>query len=110
MVIRSKTKTSVVKISDIYYAEIFLHTVVYHTALGELTATGTMKKVCEAFKEFPFSLCSQSHLVNLKYVTHVSGNEVAVADTKLSISRLRKKEFMHDLNKYLAVTGRREIK
>ena len=106
VVIRNKTQTVIVRVSDIYYVEILTHTINYHTKNGDFTATGTLKKVCESFSAFPFSLCNQSYLVNLRYVTQVSGNEVTVAGTPLVISRLRRKDFMHNLNEYLAANGR----
>lgn len=108
VVIRNKTQTVIVKVSDIRYVEILTHTIVYHTKTGDYTTTGTLKKVCESFAAFPFSLCNQSFLVNLRYVTRVFGSEVTVAGKPLVISRLRRKEFMHDLNEYLAYSGRGE--
>lgn len=106
VVIRNKTQTAIVRVSDIIYVEILTHTINYHTKTGDYTATGTLKKVCESFSAFPFSLCNQSFLVNLRYVTQVSGGEVTVAGKRLVISRLRRKEFMHDLNAYLAANCR----
>lgn len=102
IVVHSKTQTNVFRISDIYYVEIVAHTVTYHTKNGVYTTTGTMKKVCEGLIHYPFSLCNQCYLVNLRYVTQVDGTTVTVADKKLAMSRPRRKEFMHDLNEYLA--------
>ena len=100
--IHSKTQMNVVKVSDIYFVEIVKHTVSYHTKKGIFTTTGTMKKVCEQLAKFPFSLCNQCYLINLKHVMQVNNNVVIVANHSLSISRPRKKEFMHDLNEYLS--------
>lgn len=102
LVIHSKTQTNVVRISDVYYVEIVAHAVTYHTKNGVYTTTGTMKKVREGLTAFPFSLCNQCYLVNLRYVTQVDGTSVTVADKKLAMSRPRRKEFMHDLNEFLA--------
>lgn len=106
IVIRSKTQTTVVKVSDVYYVEIAVHTVRWHTKLGEFASTGTMKKIGELLAPFSFSLCNQSCIVNLRYVTKVSGADVTVAGTRLAISRPRRKEFMHDLNEYFAANSR----
>lgn len=102
IVIRNKTQVNVVRIRDIYYIEIASHTVNYHTRTGTITATGTMKKISEELAGYHFSLCNQSYLVNLRYVMCADGQEVVVAGEKLVMSRSRRKEFMHDLNEYLA--------
>lgn len=112
VVVHSKTQTNVIRVQDIVYVEIVAHTVLYHTRNGTFQTTGTMKKVCEQLSGFPFSLCNQSYLVNLKYVTQADGTSVTVTvgdeDKKLAISRPRRKEFMHDLNEYLAGHAKRE--
>lgn len=105
IVIRSKAQTIVAKVSDIYYIEISVHTVVYHTKTGDYTSTGTMKKICAELADFPFALCNQSYLVNLRYVTRVSDGYVTVAGVWLAMSRQRQKDFMHALNVYLAKYG-----
>lgn len=102
VVVHNKTSTNVLRISEIHYVEIVAHTITYHTKNGVYTTTGTMKKVCESLGAYPFSLCNQCYLVNLRYVTQVDGATVTVADKKLAMSRPRRKEFMHDLNEYLA--------
>lgn len=102
LVVRNKTRVNVLRICDIYYIEIASHTINYHTRGGTVTATGTMKKVCEELAGFNFSLCNQSYLVNLRYVMCADGQNVVVAGEKLALSRSRRKEFMHDLNEYLA--------
>lgn len=112
IVVRNKTQTNVIRMSDVVYVEIVGHTVSYHTESETFQGTGTMKKVCEQFKGFPFSLCNQSYLVNLRHVTQANGTEVTVAvggeKKMLIMSRPRKKEFMHDLNEYLAGHVQRE--
>lgn len=106
VIVHSKTQTNVFKASDIYYVEIVAHTVTYHTVNGKFSTTGTMKKVCDQLAAFPFALCNQSYLVNLRYVTQVDANEVTVRDKKLAVSRPRRKEFLHSLNEYITSRGR----
>ena len=102
IVVANKTQTNVIKVSDIYYVEIYGHTVVYHTANGIITSTGTMKKVQELLKEHSFALCNQCYFVNLGYVTSVQGYTVTVAGNELAISRQRRSEFMGALNEFFA--------
>lgn len=102
IVVANKTQTNVIKVSDIYYVEIYGHTVVYHTSNGTITSTGTMKKVQELLKEHSFALCNQCYFVNLGYVTSVQGYTVTVAGNELAISRQRRSEFMGALNEFFA--------
>ena len=101
IVIHNKTQTNVVLISDIYYVEIMLHKVVYYTKDGEYTTTGTMKKIVEELSDYPFAICNQSYLVNLKYVSKIEGYTVTVAGTELAISRNKRNELKRALNEYL---------
>lgn len=101
IVIHNKTQTNVVLISDIYYVEIMLHKVVYYTKDGEYTTTGTMKKIVEELSDYPFAICNQSYLVNLKYVSKIESYTVTVAGTELAISRNKRNELKRALNEYL---------
>ena len=103
IIIHSKAQTNVVKASDVYYVEIVAHRITYFTKIGNFSTTGTMKKVQEQLEKFPFALCNQCFLVNLKYVTQVDGNEATMASgVKLSVSRPKRKEFLHALNDYIS--------
>ena len=101
IVIHNKTQTNVVLISDIYYVEIMLHMVVYYTKDGEYTTTGTMKKIVEELSDYPFAICNQSYLVNLKYVSKIESYTVTVAGMELAISRNKRNELKRALNEYL---------
>lgn len=102
VVIKSKTQINIIKIKDIHYVEVSSHTVIYHTKLGNFFATGTMKKIEEQLTDYHFVLCNQCYLVNLRYVSSVEGMTVQVGKDELSISRPKRKEFMHSLNEYIA--------
>ena len=102
ILIHSKTQTNVVRASDIYYVEIVAHTITYFTALGDFTVSGTMKKVCDQLAAYPFALCNQCYLVNLRYVQCVDANEATVNGVRLAVSRPRRKDFLHALNRYIA--------
>lgn len=102
IVVRNRLQTNVIRIQDILYVETVGHAVTYHTKNGTFQTTGTMKKIKNELSNYPFSLCNQSFLVNLRYVTQADSSFVVVKDEKLAMSRTRRKEFMGDLNKYLA--------
>ena len=55
----------------------------------------------EELKEEGFSKCISGCLINLKYVTKLSGDTVWVENNPLPVSRQRKKAFREDFMKYL---------
>ena len=105
VIVSSKTSTNVVSAGDIFYVGISAHAITYYTAAGKFTTTGTMKKVCDQLAKFPFVLCNQCYLVNLRYVTKITASEVTVNGAKLAVSRSKRKEFLHALNEYIAKYG-----
>lgn len=102
LVIKNKTQLNVININDIYYVEVTSHTVTYHTKNGEFKSTGTMRQIEEKLSPFHFALCNQCYLVNLRYITSIEGSSLKVGPYELIISRPRRKEFMMNLNLYIA--------
>lgn len=98
--IGSKTTFRKVRIADIFYVEIRGHTLVWHTADGIFTNTGSLRRVCEQLGE-NFAFCNQCYLVNLAHCDELKRTEVTVGGEKLQISRYKKAEFLRQLNKYL---------
>lgn len=107
IVIKGKEVTKRVSSSDIKYVEIVNHVLTYHLSSGNIVSTGTMKSVLEQLKGGSFALCNQSYLVNMKYISEFSDNEVCVGEDKLPISRPKKKEFHRAINLYF---NGREVK
>lgn len=105
--VASRQGKKLISADKLKYVEIMGHTLVYHTTEGEVTGTGTLKSVIPYFEGLPFSLCNQCYLVNLKYVTEVSGTMVTVGGDQLTISVPKRKEFLRMLNNYLASGGGR---
>lgn len=92
-----------IKSNDIFYIEVMKHVVTFHTKQGDITTgNGTLKSVQEKLECLPFALCNQCYLVNLRYVTGISGDKVSVGDWELQMSSTKKKSFMSALNNYLA--------
>lgn len=106
--VSSRQGKKMISAEKLKYVEIMGHTLVFHTVDGEVIGTGTLKSVIPFFEGLPFCLCNQCYLVNLKYVTEVSGTVVTVGDDKLTISVPKRKEFLRMLNNYLAAGGGRK--
>lgn len=82
---------------DIFYLEVVNHAVIYHTAQGEYKTWDSLSNVEKLLPPGVFARCNNCFLVNLHHVREVKGDEVTVGNTKLKISRLKKKDFLEAL-------------
>ena len=73
------------------------HSIVYHTTEGDYSAYGSLRSVEQMLPENWFVRCNSCYLVNLRYVTRVSGFTVTVGGDDLSVSHSKKREFMKAL-------------
>ncbi len=89
-------------VSQIHYIEIRDHLLVYHTEHGKLEAWGKLSELESELKAYHFVRCSNSHLVNLRHVISIIGNDVNVAGTKLPVSQRRRKVFFASVTDYLS--------
>lgn len=94
-------RIKVLAVEKIYYVEVMLHYLVYHTADGEYKVRGTMKEAVRCLEAFPFSRCNNCYLVNLKHVEAVEGADIFVKGNKLPMSRNRKAAFMQEFTRYM---------
>lgn len=87
--------------SKIYYIEIIHHNLIYHTEEGIINSRGTLDGLEKQLSSENFVRCNACYLVNMKYISEVSGDNVIVAGETLKISRTKKKAFMQTLTNYL---------
>lgn len=90
-----------IKAEDIYYIESVGHNIVYHTNGGLLEVRGTMKDTEKLVEGEHFSRCGNSYLVNLKYVSELSGNTIKAGGDTIAIGRTKRKAFLSELTDYL---------
>ena len=94
-----------VSTDDIYYVEVIAHSILFHTDKRTFESRkNSLKTYEQQLISLGFSRCNYNYLVNLKYVTKVSGDTVFVGGDSLKISRNRKKAFMKDLADYIGAT------
>lgn len=85
---------------DILYVEGDNQYVIYHTVTGEYRVHSTLKET-EKLLGKGFSRCSNSFIVNIRYLRRIDGNNAIVGEATLPISRGHKKSFVDDVNRYL---------
>lgn len=98
-----RTKDGVIRLrtSKVQYVEISGHRIVYHTQEGTYEGYGTLKQVEERLAGTPFVRCNSCYLVNLQFVSKVTGWTVEVGSSTLQISHPKKKDFLNALNLYV---------
>lgn len=102
-------QTSFLNSSDIYYVETYGHLLIFHTKKGEIRTYMAMRTLEHIIKEnniHNLARCNTSFVVNLKYVTKISGLDVYINNDKLTISRPRRKEFLAQLNLFMMNGGK----
>lgn len=104
IVVKDKTSTSILSVNEIKYVEVINHKLIFHTINGDVSSIGSLSSLEPRLNQFSFSRCNNCYLVNLKYVTKVENFDLLLGDTKLQISRSRKKHFLKDLADYLGGT------
>lgn len=92
--------TMIFEISSIYYIEVSLHYLTYHTKSGNIIVRGSMSQTEKILSE-SFVRPANSFLINLKYVENVQQNSVTVNGDVLPLTRTRKNEFMKAFAKYI---------
>lgn len=83
----------------IKYVEVMKHDIVYHTTNGDVRTHGSLKQVEQKLGS-GFVRCNNCYLVNLAYVDAVKDFTVVIGKDELSISRLKKKEFLAAIADY----------
>lgn len=101
--LRVKTKEGlrVVSSADILYIEVKGHELMFHTVQGVIDSYGGLSEREAELRDREFARCSASALVNLRYVTGLHGDEIALGAERVKIGRSKKKEFLMCLNQYL---------
>ena len=92
-------KGGVVRIDarDIYYVESKGHSMIYHTAKGEIESATTMRELEERLAPLGFFRSGKWYLINLLHTTAVVGGCATVGGVSLNVSRARRKELISAL-------------
>lgn len=88
-------------VSQIMYAEVWDHNLIFHMVGETVEINGSMRELESSVSENQFFRCNKSYLVNLEYVDGVQNNDICIGDSRLPVSRLKKKDLMDKLNTYI---------
>lgn len=93
VMISSRSSVRKVNLRDLYYVEVYNHSLIYHTSDGDFEAYGKLSALEEDARfSKNFIRVSPSHLVNAEYITSVREDSLVAHGSVIPISRRRKKE------------------
>lgn len=96
------TKDGSIRISadDILYVEVRNHHLYIVTADNTYTVFDSLSRFESNLPEASFARCSQSYLVNLRFVKKVGASSVWVDSTELPVTRMKRKAFLKAVSDY----------
>jgi len=99
-----RVNEKIVSISDIRYVEVCDHNIIWHMTDENINGLRgeTMKAIQARLSGYGFAMCDQSFLVNIKYITSVTKEEVHVGNDVIKISRRRRTEFLSTVARHLS--------
>lgn len=88
-------------VSQLYYIESQGHHLLFHSAVGVIDSTGTIREVEEKLEGLHFCRGNKGYLINLEHVDSVVDGCAVVHGEKLLLSRPRKTAFLEALTNYV---------
>lgn len=92
------------QLRDVYYIEVYNHTLIYHTRRGDFAERGKISEQERLLAAHHFVRCNNSYLVNLFHVEAVSGSIATVAGRDVPIGRTKRRIFMDSFNRFLGAS------
>lgn len=88
-------------LSDVAYVEALGHNIIFHTSSDSYRYSTSLAKIKTELGDSGFEKCSNSYLVNLKFVRQVTLTDVILTTSSMvPISRSMRKDFMKKLANY----------
>ena len=97
ILISSRNDIKKIDIRDLYYVEVYNHSLIYHTSEGDYEVYGKLSSLEEDARFSDFVRVSPSFLVNCREITAVREDTLTVGDVAIPISRRRRKECLEKL-------------
>lgn len=102
IIVKSDNLVHNIRITKLRYVEISGHTLIYHMEKEQLEMRGSMREAEQLLEGHGFCKCSQSYLVNLRFITRIEANDVYLGDFAIPISRGRKKDVVRAMSDFMA--------
>lgn len=101
LLLPSGEKKERVSSEDILYAEVQGHNMQIVTKKKTYEMRCSMADMEKTLADCHFARCSQSYLVNLKYVTGIGKESVQIEGYEIPVSRPKRKQFIKEVSDYM---------
>ena len=95
--ISSRNMVKKIDLRDLYYVEVYNHSLIFHTGEGSFEAYGKLTSLEEDSRFSRFIRVSPSHLVNCAQISSVGDDALTVHGKQLPVSRRRRKECLEKM-------------
>lgn len=93
-------RTVVLCTGDVLFVEVCDHDIVFHTEDGEYHTYGSLCDYEKYFDGQNFFRCHKSYLINVDYITAITGSDVVLGKHTIPLSRLKKKKLLSVISEY----------
>lgn len=101
--IKCDSRIEKIRFDELIYVEAMQNYVMLHTTRNRFVSYLTFKSVEEYLPAEDFLKVQKSFIVNLHHINNIEGNEISIADKKITISRGNKEDILNTIlkNRYL---------
>lgn len=101
--IKCDSRIEKIRFDELLYVEAMQNYVMLHTTRNRFVSYLTFKSVEEYLPSADFLKVQKSFIVNLHHINNIEGNEISIADRKITISRGNKEDILNTIlnNRYL---------
>ena len=92
----------IISVDNLRYVEVYDHKLIYHLTENHIETYGRIGDVEETLKPFQFIRINRNAVINPRFIDLVDNNNVQIGEDVLTVSSSRKKDFLRELNLYLA--------
>lgn len=89
-------------LSDLFYVEVRLHKLYFHTARGIVETRGSLAEYEDVLRQHGFIRCNKCYIINVRHIKQISEHTVTVGQDSLQISRNRAHSFEKEVKDTLA--------
>lgn len=102
ILLEGKSGVHLLKISEVFYVEVFGHDLLFHTQDKSVETHGSLKEYEEMLRDKSFSRIAKPYLLNLKHVqSYLQGVVTLTNGKEFAVSRAYKRQFANELSLYL---------
>lgn len=96
------TDPQMISAESLIFVEVFGHKLIYHCKDKDIEVYGKISDAEEMLKSYNFLRCNRNAVINPRFIDHIQGNVIRMGEHELIISSPRKKEFLKELNDWIA--------